>query len=393
MKSLGILVSRYNHIATRKSYLISKVPLLIFLFIVLSNIYCHADVFSYTDEKGTLHITDKPNKLPAGAKPVVQQRKGVIDLTKQLYKSFPARNKIEQASQATVKIESWSGFGSGFFITGDGYLLTNRHVVEGDYDGLKGGEANIEEMLEELKKLETLIERKKAQLNEEKKRIIKLKNELDALENELDLMQNPPTEKISYFNNLVAVFYSKKTQHNVEVIDLNSLIRSHDRSKRELEQEHGKIDELLKRKYYKKGLTITLVDGTELDANLISTSDNHDLALLKVDGYKVPFIEVEPTYFGYLPRGEPVYAIGFALSLNISVTSGIISNITKKDIQTNAQINPGNSGGPLIRKNGKVIGINSAKWFGVGIEGMGYAIPAQIALSEFKGILGKRSGF
>lgn len=78
-------------------------------------------------------------------------------------------------------------------------------------------------------------------------------------------------------------------------------------------------------------------------------------------------------------------AVGNALGLGDSVTSGIISavnrEVTDSDnnkytaIQTDAAINSGNSGGALVNAEGKVIGINTLKLSGTGIEGMGFAIP------------------
>jgi S1-C subfamily serine protease len=76
-----------------------------------------------------------------------------------------------------------------------------------------------------------------------------------------------------------------------------------------------------------------------------------------------------------------------------TVTSGIFSGYRKLGdiaiIQTNAQINPGNSGGPLITGEGKVVGINTSKMVARGIEGLGFAIPIDVALREFADELGK----
>ena len=83
--------------------------------------------------------------------------------------------------------------------------------------------------------------------------------------------------------------------------------------------------------------------------------------------------------------GEFVLAIGNPLGLESSVTAGIISaldrEITVQDgskfvvIQSDCAINSGNSGGALVNSEGKVIGINTLKLSGTGIEGMGFAIP------------------
>lgn len=81
--------------------------------------------------------------------------------------------------------------------------------------------------------------------------------------------------------------------------------------------------------------------------------------------------------------GRTVIAIGNPLSLSLmnSASIGIISGVNRSAdspyclIQTDAAINPGNSGGPLVNLKGEAIGINSSKYIGNGIEGMGFSIP------------------
>jgi serine protease Do len=87
--------------------------------------------------------------------------------------------------------------------------------------------------------------------------------------------------------------------------------------------------------------------------------------------------------------GEEAVAIGNALGYGQSVTAGVISALdrevtTEKGetghfIQTDAAINPGNSGGALLNMRGELIGINSNKLGGTTVEGMGYAIPINVA--------------
>ena len=86
--------------------------------------------------------------------------------------------------------------------------------------------------------------------------------------------------------------------------------------------------------------------------------------------------------------GEFVMAVGSPLGLDTTVTQGIISAVNREVesdgtkytcIQTDAAINSGNSGGALINSDGKVIGINTLKLSGTGVEGIGFAIPINSA--------------
>jgi S1-C subfamily serine protease len=127
------------------------------------------------------------------------------------------------------------------------------------------------------------------------------------------------------------------------------------------------------------------VDDSEHYVHLVAVSQKHDLALLKLDGYRTP--AVEPGSPRLLAQGDPVYAIGNPARLRNTVTSGIFSGFAGGFIQTNAQINPGNSGGPLITADGRVIGVNTKKKIGAAIEGLGFAIPIDTVLAEFGGYL------
>ncbi len=94
--------------------------------------------------------------------------------------------------------------------------------------------------------------------------------------------------------------------------------------------------------------------------------------------------------------GEQAIAIGNALGYGTSVTVGYISakdrevaseDVNMKLLQTDAAINPGNSGGALVDENGKVIGINSAKYADEQVEGMGFAIPISVAVPIINDII------
>lgn len=125
--------------------------------------------------------------------------------------------------------------------------------------------------------------------------------------------------------------------------------------------------------------------GQVLDAKLVGLHKDTDLALLKVDGHKLPFLRLGTTQ--PVHTGEIVLAIGSPEGLQSSVTMGVVSSAWRQPdpdqpmvyIQTDAPINPGNSGGPLVNLDGDVIGLNTFILSeGGGSEGLGFAIPARI---------------
>lgn len=131
-------------------------------------------------------------------------------------------------------------------------------------------------------------------------------------------------------------------------------------------------------------ITVTLSDDTKIDARLIGSDPQSDVALIKIeDGKDLPVIPLGDSEA--LEVGEWVIAIGNPFGLSQSVTVGVVSakgrsrvglNEYENFIQTDAAINPGNSGGPLLNIYGEVVGINSALFSRTGgYMGIGFAIP------------------
>ena len=131
-------------------------------------------------------------------------------------------------------------------------------------------------------------------------------------------------------------------------------------------------------------VTVTLFgDETEYEAKIIGTDEQTDLAVIKID--KTGLIKAEFADSDNIKVGEFAMAVGNPLGLESSITCGVVSavnrEVTDSDgktytlIQTDAAINAGNSGGALVNSQGQVIGINTLKLEGEGIEGMGFAIP------------------
>jgi len=122
-----------------------------------------------------------------------------------------------------------------------------------------------------------------------------------------------------------------------------------------------------------------------LEAKLVGTHPETDLALLKVNGKNMPSLPLETSR--RVRQGQLVFAIGSPEGLQNTITMGIISSVARQPdpnkpmvyIQTDAPINPGNSGGPLVDVDGNVVGINTFILSGSGgSEGIGFAIPTRI---------------
>jgi serine protease Do len=134
-------------------------------------------------------------------------------------------------------------------------------------------------------------------------------------------------------------------------------------------------------------ISITLQDGTRIEAELVGADAKTDLALLKVSSDKpLPFVELGDSDKARV--GDVVLAVGNPFGLGGTVTSGIISarsrNINSGPyddfLQIDAAINRGNSGGPTFDTEGRVVGINTAIFSpSGGSVGIGFAIPSNLA--------------
>lgn len=123
------------------------------------------------------------------------------------------------------------------------------------------------------------------------------------------------------------------------------------------------------------------------DAKIVGKDSQTDLAVLKIE--KTGLTAAEFTDSDQAVVGEFAMAVGSPLGLDTTVTTGIISAVNREVesdgtkyvcIQTDAAINSGNSGGALVNSEGKVIGINTLKLSGSGVEGIGFAIPINSTL-------------
>jgi len=147
-------------------------------------------------------------------------------------------------------------------------------------------------------------------------------------------------------------------------------------------------------------LTVTLNDGRQVPATVVSTDPASDLAVVQATGVS-GLTPIKWADSDSVKVGDAVMAIGSPSGLQGTVTTGIVSALDRKvtvpgegrrassvsyqAIQTDASINPGNSGGALVNSAGELIGINSAIYSPAsssgeaGSVGIGFAIPSNTA--------------
>lgn len=136
-------------------------------------------------------------------------------------------------------------------------------------------------------------------------------------------------------------------------------------------------------------IMVTLHDGRQLNAQLIGTDKDSDVAIIQIPSDNLTQLPIANS--DQVRVGDFVVAIGSPFGLSQTVTSGIVSALGRSGlgiegyedfIQTDASINPGNSGGALVNLRGELVGMNTAILAPSGGNvGIGFAIPSKMAMS------------
>jgi serine protease Do len=359
----------------KKAALLVNVILVIFLFLLFGEGKAEAEIYQYKDKNGNWVLTDSP---PVNVKnmEVIKDKdgqssrlSGYRDIERDLMGKYRPNSQIEMASLSTVTIKTSIGLGSGFFINENGYILTNKHVLRGD-------ETQIKKTEEFIARVDDRIEDDEATITDTGNRLRRMRSDLDDYKASIDRMTDPNAQLIA-----MQKYRSQSAQYDSYEAQLRKRKNEFEEKISKYRQEKGEFTKKARMAKHDRQFIVILKDKTELKANLVSVSNNHDLALLRIDGCKSPYIQSGAQ--NQLIQGMSVFAIGSPLGVGDSVSSGVISGYDNDYIRTDAKIYLGNSGGPLITADGKVIGINTLKLITRKFEGMGFAIPVRRAFQEF----------
>jgi hypothetical protein len=358
--------------STRAMVLCGRTVIL-FIFLTGSG---NGTVYKYKKE-GVWHFTDNPGEVPASQLtesdgPPQETNAARTDLNRQLTAALNPMNEIETATLATVAIESTFGYGTGVFVTDDGYIVTNKHVIR-----QITGPGTTDDPAATSKA--DALDRYDAQIETETQRMEQARADLDAFRRYIDIQPESPTRQYN------------ETRYREGLQRLQRWEKSIHEQRQKLASERSAFQATMLQQRVDASIaglnrhfTVYLADNRPLFAYVVEISKDHDLALLKVDGYTTPFLTPENPFAS--AQGEPVYAIGNPVKLRNSVTAGVISGFEGIFVKTNAQIYPGNSGGPLVTAQGRVIGINTFKKLTHKFEGLGFAISIKVAMDAFDAI-------
>lgn len=255
---------------------------------------------------------------------------------------------LEVARAATVLIRSGTGLGSGFIVDDACHVITNRHVVDTDSNRVA---KMIGQDPETRTRMAATQQQLQVSISREQQLLAALGSEPGMntermhLQEHIELMQKQLADLPGYLNQTVT--------HAVD-------------------------------KTAREGFTATLLDGSEYQGLHAQLSETLDLALFQLPATHCTHVAIGRSVG--LSVGARLYTIGNPVGLAYTVTSGIFSGEreqgTQRMLQTDAPINPGNSGGPLLNDAGAVIGINTMVVRGA--QGLGFAIPIEAALQEFR---------
>ena len=329
-------------------------------------------------------VYDQPSAAPISARsarpPVPGSGAEGSDLERALSEKLAPSTPVETANLSVVTIVTEAGYGSGFFVSDDGLIITNRHVVRGSQEVNSKVRKSMSEAAQRLNKAQSSLDEERVRIENYGRRLEDYRNRLKqaARDNREGITRRQQAELEADLNKREQTFNEWKSDYSTRRQAYQTALMEFKRTQQEYDQATRSLAN-------QNRFEVILADGRRESAIFYRVSENYDLALLKLNGFKTPYLR--PQDESELTLGRDVYAIGSPLKLNNTVTSGVISSNRGDYIQTNADIYPGNSGGPLVTGDGRVVGVNTKKRITEKFEGLGFAIKISRAQSEFSNFL------
>ncbi|MDX2426848.1 MAG: trypsin-like peptidase domain-containing protein [Cycloclasticus sp.] len=357
----------------------SKLFILVLCLLVFDGVGS-ADVYKYKDADGHWQFSDTPKKGSVATAHRSYKSAAALNAPKNfitlLSKKYHPQNPIQKATLAVVTVKTELGSGSGFFVSKDCYLITNKHVVR----PAKGKQWDSTQA--KIQQNASSFQRTRSQIADEKERLSINKEKLDQFR---DYMNGLSSGKERDVAEREYALHEQRYLQDKRHIETVSERFSEDEGKFLQQQSDFNFSSSVAN--VAQSFDITLKDNTTARANLVKVSSSEDLALLKINACQSPFLTLHPT--GVLSQGIDVYAVGSPLGLRDQLTKGTITNVSSNGIATDAQILPGNSGGPLITSDGLVVGVNTVKVANESAlnTGFGIAIPASQITKNFASYL------
>jgi serine protease Do len=335
-------------------------------------------ILRYQDAEGLWHFTDRPggDALPipeTGPAPAP-----ALDLEARLAQG---QGGGSDPDLAVVMIRTTLAEGAGFFCSPDGYILTTRHVVRPvGSDAWRKGQATVDQAQGGLEELE-------GKLREWRSRLARMTAQQPAAEDEdrsrkVQAAGADGADGADPGASVQAEGGVSRAEVAGRVAELERLVRD---ARRRAQSERFSHDIKGASTTLVTSVEVVLADQTRMRARVVAVSQGKDLALLKLDGHRTPFLILGPEV--RLATGQSVFAYGYPDDDAQGATSGLVVEVSAQELVTSVQLIPGHSGGPLLDASGLVVGVNAVKRVsgaqGVHAQGQGIAIPIALALREF----------
>lgn len=326
----------------------------------LSGLTSGAGLYRWQDDAGQWHFTDRPPAGMSAQPPSAGATSAPARLDERLAQRFQPGTPIEWASLAVVAIKTPLSTGSGFFISPQGHLLTNRHVVRPEQ-----GPAQTQ-ATERLARAEAQLAALAGRLDQERAYLDAAQAELQRMAETLEGDRHDSPRHLDY--------QARQGRYQQRLENYHEQRQTLERQQRDLRQRRAELGFQHSAATLRRQFTLTLKDGSELRARLLTLARDQDLALLKVEGQRTPYIEAADA--ASPGQGTPVYAIGSPWGMQDAVTAGVITRSRDDYLVSDTQVQPGNSGGPLLDEQGRWLGVNTARLGRAGeTAGFGLAIP------------------